>query len=108
MTGIISKAIRIIAGIFLLFVILGIIMAPARAADVSNEEAGVCAVYLEAVKADKKLVAEVWKRAPDIAEARFAAQLWQIGASGSRGAVLESYRLEGERACEGIITWSKP
>jgi len=65
-------------------------------------QAGVCAVYLESLKVDKKWTDRAWKLAPDIRLARRAANEWQRGVTSASGTMKESYAHEGERDCMAI------
>ena len=72
------------------------------AAENQNEQAGVCAVYLESMKIDKKWTDTAWSRATDIRTARHAAERWQMGFTFASGTMKDSYMHEGERACMAI------
>jgi hypothetical protein len=65
-----------------------------------SKQAGVCAMYLEAMKSGKADAA--WKLAPDIGDARHAAEMWQIGFSSASGTLRTSYLHEGERGCAAV------
>jgi hypothetical protein len=65
-------------------------------------QAGVCAVYLDYLKMDKKWSDKAWKKAPEITMARIAAQQWQHGMSRASNTVQTSYLIEGEQGCMAI------